>query len=411
MIECYFPSPRVRQRLCYGPLATHLDGFATLLASQGYSTLLAKEKLRRVAELSRWLQYRELALSTLDEAAIERFLVDHDRHPNGRGGRHACRKLLGYLRQLGWVASPGTNSDDSPLHRLEQEYARFLACERGLKPTTVSNYLPTVHRFLEEQCGEGALRLNALRSPDIDRFLLRYTPGLSRGRAKLVVTVLRSFFRFLCQHGHIASDLADAIPTVADWHLAGVPRSLAPAQVEALLAACDSQTSRGQRDYAILMLLARLGLRAGEVVALTLDDIDWDNGTLLVRGKGDRQEHLPLPQDVGKAIAEYLRSARPPCTSRQLFIRCRAPNCGFAGAAAIDTVVRRALARAGLNPAFKGAHLLRHSLATRMLGNGASLGEIGEILRHRHPETTQIYAKVDFNALRALAPPWPGATP
>jgi len=307
--------------------------------------------------------------------------------------------------------SPRKKIDDSQLQRLEHEYARFLACERGLKPTTVSNYVPTVRRFLEERFGASALSLESITPRDIDGFLLRHTPALSRGRAKLVVTVLRSFFRFLRQRGDIASDLAGAIPSVPDWHLTGLPRSLGTAQVERLLASCDCRTTIGQRDYAILLLLARLGLRAGEIVALTLDDVDGDNGTLLVRGKGDRQERLPLPQDVGKALAAYLRGARATCSSRQIFIRCRAPVAGFSGSAAIDDVVRRALLRAGLEPAFKSAHLLRHSLATRMLSNGASLEEIGEILRHRHPETTQIYAKVDFNALRKLAPPWPGATP
>ncbi len=206
----------------------------------------------------------------------------------------------------------------------------------------------------------------------------------------------------------MAMDLASAIPGIANWRLTHLPKALTAEQVESLLLCCDQSTATGQRDHAILLLLARLGLRAGEVVAMTLDDIQWETGLLTVRGKGLRHETLPLPQDVGEALAHYLRYRRPQCTTRRVFIRLRAPHQGFTTSAAICNVVRRALARAGLNPACKGAHLLRHSLATRMLSNGASLAEIGDILRHRQPQTTQIYAKVDVKALRTLAQPWPG---
>jgi site-specific recombinase XerD len=223
-----------------------------------------------------------------------------------------------------------------------------------------------------------------------------------------MVTSLRSFFRFLRQRGHLTTDLASAVPSVANWRLSHLPKSLAPEQVENLLASCDQSKTKGQRDYTILLLLARLGLRAGEVVAMTLDDLDWETGTLLVRGKGNRQERLPLPQDVGSAVVDYLRHGRPRCATRRLFVRLKAPLCGFSSSVAVGDVVRRALARSGLDPTFKGTHLFRHSLATRMLRGGASLGEIGDVLRHCRPETTQIYAKVDLGALRSLAPPWPG---
>jgi len=408
MIERLFPDQRIRQHLCSGPLASYLDGFATVLTTLGYAKSMVKEKLRRVADLSRWLQRRELAVTALDEQRVEQFLTDRRRHPTGRGGPQACRRFLSYLRQLGCIPPPREAIDDSPLQRIEHDFAHFLASERGLKPTTVINYVPTIHRFLEERYGAGALRFDELSYRDVHHFLLRRAPNVSRGRAKLIVTALRSFFGFLHQRGDITTNLAGAIPAAANWRLTGLPRSLTPEQVENLLASCDLHTPLGLRDYAILLLLARLGLRAGELVALTLDDLDWETGTLLVHGKGERQEHLPLPQDVGKALENYLCHARPQCSSRRVFIRCHAPLCGFSSSAAIDDVVRRALARTGLDPAFKGAHLLRHSLATRMLRNGASLAEIGEILRHRHPETTQIYAKVDLSALRALAPPWPG---
>ena len=194
---------------------------------------------------------------------------------------------------------------------------------------------------------------------------------------------------------------------VASWRLSQLPKSLPAAQVERLLACCDRSLPTGKRDYAILLLLARLGLRGGEVVAMTLEDLDWARGEMVVRGKGHRLERLPLPADVGAALACYLCDVRPVCATRRVFIRMQAPQQGLARTA-ICCIVRRALRRAGLNPEFKGAHLLRHSLATDLLRRGASLGEIGQLLRHRQPTTTQIYAKVDIAALRGIALPWPG---
>jgi site-specific recombinase XerD len=223
-----------------------------------------------------------------------------------------------------------------------------------------------------------------------------------------MVTSLRSFLRFLHHHGVVDIDLAGAVPGVANWRLSQLPATLSPQQVKRLLDCCDRSGATGSRDFAILLFLARLGLRAGEVVAMTLDDFDWQVGEFVVRGKGDRQERMPLPQDVGSALVHYLRQVRPACPTRRVFVRMKAPLCGFSGSAAICDVVRRALARAGFNPAFKGAHLLRHSLATNLLRDGASLDEIGQLLRHCQPDTTRIYAKVDIRALRAIAPPWPG---
>jgi site-specific recombinase XerD len=174
------------------------------------------------------------------------------------------------------------------------------------------------------------------------------------------------------------------------------------------LNSCDRNTALGKRNYAILLLLARLGLRAGEVVALTLEDLDWEAGLITVRGKGKRAAQLPLPVEGGTALADYLRQARPPCASRRVFIRAKAPRVGLANSIAICSLVERALQRAGMKSAYRGSHLFRHSLATQLLNQGASLGEIGELLRHRRPDTTAIYAKVDLSSLRAIALPWPG---
>jgi site-specific recombinase XerD len=272
----------------------------------------------------------------------------------------------------------------------------------------VAYYLDTVKRFLRERFGMQPLNLKALCPQDISRFMVQQARRYSPSHAKLVATALRSFFRFLLQRGMMTHDLAQAVPTVPNWRLSVLPKFMKAEDVDCLLRSVDRTTPQGQRDYAIVLLLARLGLRAAEVVALSLDDLDWDAGELLVRSKGVRYDRLPLPHEVGEALATYIRHGRPPVTTRRVFVRMRAPRRGFANSQGISTIVRRALERAGLNPALKGAHLLRHSLATQLLQNGASLTEIGELLRHQHIETTRLYAKVDQDALRALALPWPG---
>jgi site-specific recombinase XerD len=272
----------------------------------------------------------------------------------------------------------------------------------------VSDYTHTARDFLEDRFGGQALHLERLRSQDLHGFVLREVRRVSRTHGKGAVTALRSFLRFLLQRGAIHIDLALTLPGVASWRLSHLPKSLPPEQVERLLLCCDRSTPAGKRDYAILLLLARLGLRAGEVLAMTLEDLDWGRGEIVVRGKGQRLERLPLPAEVGKALACYLCDVRPACATRRVFIRMNAPQQGLASPVAICCIVRRALRRAGLDPDFKGAHLLRHSLATDLLRRGASLGEIGQLLRHRQPTTTQIYAKVDIAALRGIALPWPG---
>jgi site-specific recombinase XerD len=222
-----------------------------------------------------------------------------------------------------------------------------------------------------------------------------------------MVAALRSFFRFLFLHGPTESDLAGAIPTVPEWRLAEVPKYREPEEVERVVRAGQRDTAVARRDHAIVLLLARLGLRASEVIALELDEIDWRAGVLKVRGKGGSHDSLPLPADVGEALANYLRHHRPPCTTRRLFIRTKAPHRGLAHPSSLSTIVWRALKRAGLRPALMGAHVLRHSLATGMLRSGASLDEIGAVLRHRAANSTEIYAKVDVRGLRSLALPWP----
>ena len=342
----------------------------------------------------------------LDEARLKQFHT-HRRGSRRRGDVSTGHQLLAFLRRLGVVPASRQTVDRSVLGQLTRDYERFLSSERGLAPATLISYLPIVQRFLTAHFGNKALGLQDLQPQDLHRFILHQVPRCSRTYSKLMVTALRSFLRFLRQRGRIKTDLAGALFGVAQCRLSHLPKSLPPEQVERLLRCCDRSTAPGQRDYAILLLLARLGLRGGEVLGMTLDDLDWERGEILVRGKGQRLERLPLPKDVGTALVHYLREVRPTCSTRKVFIRLHAPHRGLRQTS-ICCVVRRALSRAGLNPDFKGAHLLRHSLATKMLRRGASLGEIGQLLRHRQPTTTQIYAKVDIKALRGIALPWMG---
>jgi integrase/recombinase XerD len=394
---------------CDGPLASHVQSFATQLSSQGYAQETIRAKCDLLTDLSRWLQRRQLPLEALDGDRLKQFLATRRRRDQLRRGDPATgRQLLQHLRDLGNVAAPVQTFDRSPQACLTRDFERFLYSERGLSRSTAVSYLVIVQRFLGERFGRNELHLEQLRPKDLHGFILRQIQRVSRTHGKAVVTALRAFLRWLLQRGAIGVDLADTLPGVATWRLSHLPKSLPAEQVERLLAGCDRSTATGKRDYAILLLLARLGLRGGEVVAMTLDDLDWERGEIVVRGKGQRLERLPLPAEVGAALACYLCDVRPACTTRRVFIRMLAPRQGLAGPVAICCIVRRALRRAGLDPDFKGAHLLRHSLATNLLRRGASLGEIGQLLRHRQPTTTQIYAKVDIAALRGIALPWPG---
>jgi len=229
--------------------------------------------------------------------------------------------------------------------------------------------------------------------------------------AKVATTALRSYLRYLHAGGEIQLDLVAAVPTVPNWSLSAIPRAIAPEHLQAVLAHCPRDTSVGRRDYAILMLLARLGLRSSEIVALTLESIDWEAGSIAVGGKGNQATSLPMPVEVGEAIADYLRHGLPPSSSRALFLRACAPIRGLGAQQTIATIVSAAIERAGIETRQRGSHQFRHALATDLLRHGATLNEIGSVLRHRHPKTTHLYAKVDFVALRPLSLPWPGGTP
>jgi site-specific recombinase XerD len=411
MLEHFIANRAAVQRLRSGVIGSHVDGFIEHLASLGYAPTTVRSQVGILGRVDRWMARRRLGVTDLSEPVLDRFLGARVRGPGvHRGEAATVRRFLAYLRGRGVTGPAVPVVDEAPLSLLQRQYERYLTTERGLAPATLTNYGGFFRRFLTERFGDGPLQLRALTAGDISTCVLRHAHEMSPGRAKLMVTALRSMFRFFLQRGTIDGDLAACVPAVADWRLATVPKYLRPEEIDRLLQACDRRTAVGRRDHAILLLLARLGLRAGEVVTVELDDIHWHAGEITVRGsKGLRHDRLPLPVDVGEALAAYVRTDRPRHAIRRVFLCARAPRRGFAGPGAVSTIVRRALDRAGLRPAVTGAHLLRHSLATRLLRAGASLSEIGEVLRHRAANTTEIYAKVDLAGLQALARPWPGS--
>ena len=388
-----------------GPLAPFAAGFASWLRSRAYSSSAAADRLYQFDQLSRWLEREGLGVGELTGEQAGRFAAA--RRAAGLVTWVSPRSLmlpLAYLRALGVAPASAPALAHGPLEELLEDYRRYLSIERGLSDHTVLDaYGPAARLFLAGREGPDGLGLGRLCAADVGSFLARECPKRSVSGARDLVCALRSLLRYLHLAGLTDAPLVWAVPSVADLRDRTLPRGLEPAAVKELLASCDRRTLVGRRDYAILLLLSRLGLRAAEVARLQLDDVDWRGGLLLVRGKGSRQDVLPLPVDVGEAIVSYLRR-RPRCECRALFLRVTAPRREL-NRSTIGWVVRAACDRAGL--ARVGAHRLRHTAATEMLRAGASLPEIGQVLRHREQKTTAIYAKVDRKALRALARPWP----
>lgn len=390
-----------------GPLAPYAAGFETWLRSRSYSSSAAANRLCQLDRLSRWLDRRRLTVGELSDARVAEFASS--RRDAGLVTWTTPQSValpLEYLREIGVMASPAATvaGASGPLEGLLADYGRFLRVERRLAEHTVRDaYVPAARLFLAGREGLDGLGLERLCAADVSMFLVAECPKCSVTGARDLASALRSFLRFLHLVGLIEAPLVWAVPSVADLRDRTLPRGLEPAAVRKLLASCDRRRTIGRRDHAILLLMSRLGLRRGEVAAIQLEDVDWRAGLLLVRGKGSRQDVLPLPVDVGEALVSYLRR-RPRCESRALFVRMTAPLQGLAPHT-VGWIVREACTRAGLPRV--GAHRLRHTAATEMLRQGASLAEIGQVLRHREQKTTAIYAKVDRNALRALARPWP----
>jgi integrase/recombinase XerD len=388
-----------------GPLVLYVDGFRQELSEQGYAVGTVDRNVRILAHLSCWMEDERVVLGELTPGRVQEFVAQR----RSEGYRDwlsvpAVGPLMGYLRRRGVVPEPEAAVPRGAVDWMLEEYSRYLVTERGLTPGVVRKYRLVARGFLTGFEQRGVLDLGGLSARAVADYVVAECARRSPGSAKWLVTALRSLLRYLFLAGCIDHQLALAVPTVANWGAGSLPRGITTEAVAALVASCDEDTVIGLRDRAILVLLARLGLRGGEVAALELGDLHWRAGEVSVPGKGARRDRLPLPTDVGEALVAYLQQGRPRVGCRKVFLRSFAPHVGLTGSA-VTGVVYRACRRAGLPRA--GAHRLRHSAATAMLAGGAGLVEVGQVLRHVRPETTSIYAKVDRIALGELARPWP----
>lgn len=392
------------RRLYSGPLSAYMDRIAAWYLDHGYARGYGMAGLKSVDRFGRWVERRGLQLRDIDEQLIDRYLLQlpPGSHP---GTRVALRRLLAVLREGG--ASPPPVVERGLVQILEDGFRHYLLDERGLARRTIEHYTEAAHIFLADLFGRDRRDPRDWTAADVLTFVRQHAQARRPVHMQHLCTGLRSFLRYLRYRGKTQRDLASSVPRIAHWRLATLPKSLSPEQVERVLVRCNRFTAVGRRNYAVLMLLVRLGLRADEVRSLTLEDIDWRAGQLTIRGKGRPPEPMPLPVDVGEALAAYLANGRPPSTSRAVFVRMIPPHTELKSDA-ITTIAAEAISEAGIDCPIKGAHVFRHTLATQMLRDGASLREIGQVLRHRDEDTTRIYAKVDLTRLRSLALPWPG---
>lgn len=389
-----------------GPLAAFAPGFRAELAAGGYSLSSAARHLWLMARMSVWLEATRLETGTLTSREVERFLRAH--HERGHWFPRSSRgliPLLTYLRRIGAVL-PEQAAVLSPAEQVLAHFGGYLASERGLRDETIAGYVHAARLFLDTVGYRHGRDLGQLTPGDVRQFLLAQCQRRSVGSVKCVVSGLRAWLRFLHVEGITAMSLSGSVPAVAGWAGTGLPRAIDSTSAQALVDSCDRRTGKGRRDVAVLLLMSRLGLRVGEVATLALADIDWCSGQIVVRGKANRIDRLPLPVDVGQALADYVQHGRPNVDHQELFLRVLAPHHALTTAAA-KSIVYRACARSGL-PALS-AHRLRHTVASELLRRGAGLPEIGQLLRHRSLASTAIYAKVDDAGLRHLARPWPGA--
>lgn len=382
-----------------------------MLRTTGYAQRTLDHKGWVVRAFLRWSRRKGIGLHELNEGHVAAFLSRSPRKREARVkfGQSVLRLLLQYLRQNAGVPGPPPSPSPSPVDVLVGRYVNYLRNDRGLAENSILVYAPFIRGLLIDQTSKtGGVSIKAFNAETIRGHLLSQAHDHSGEYTRLLATALRSFFRFLFLCGDLAMDFSMSVPTVRKCRKAALPTFLSPQEIDRVLAATDQSTDTGRRDYAVLLLLARLGLRAGEIVTLELDDIHWRSSEIIIRGKGRVIEALPLGADVGEALARYLQEDHSVRKSRRVFRRVYAPPVGLAGPAAVGHIVRLALARAGVQRSGRGAaHLFRHGLATQMIRKGASLAEISEVLRHRSLNSTAIYAQVSFDALRTVARPWP----
>lgn len=403
-----------RVRAIGGTSAEHLGSFVTWLGSQQYSAGCAYIVSRHALAFVRWCEGHSIDVEALTDDHIERFQRSRARRRSRRPEtrrqeRRALTLLLLFLRERGLCAPAAlcTTATD----RVFADFGQHLQRNQGLAVATVDTYTRLARQFLVWRFGQADVCLPDLRPSDSIEFIRQESRRMAPPAVKGVANGVRSFLRFCAFRGEVPAGLAASVPSVATWTTTPpIPKAIAAEHAQRAIDSCNRLTAIGLRDRAVLLLLARLGLRACEIIRLTLDDIDWDLAQLRIHGKGGRQDILPLPADVGSAIAAYLQHGRPTCEDRHLFLRSMAPIRGLLdGSDGVGSIVRYALERAKVDAPHRGSHQFRHALAARMLRQGASLPEIGQVLRHRSPQTTSIYAKVDLDALRAVVMAWPGS--
>jgi integrase/recombinase XerD len=411
MISDYFKAPSALERMRSGTVGPHVDGFATALAESGYSPHTIRDYVRTAVHLGRWADGRGIALTELDDGVLGSFRRHLSqcrcfKRSKGvfKGAATAAEQLLAYLRRCGAIAATKPAARIAAADGMSERFATWMLRHRGVAPSTMSRYQFALRPFLTE-LGEKPEAYDASR---IRAFIVKQLGTRGRGDCRSAVSAIRAFLRFLVADGRAAPGIEQCVPTVPQWRLSSLPRYLEAPAVERVVSSCDLTKAHGLRDHAILLLLARLGLRGGDILAMTVDDVDWKCGTLRVRGKGRRETLLPVPQDVGDAMLAYLERGRPRATIDRMFLTAFAPIRPFASPATVSDIVRVALLRAGIHDApSRGAHLLRHSAATAMLRAGSSLDTIATVLRHQSPDTTAHYAKVDVGMLREVAQAWP----
>jgi integrase/recombinase XerD len=406
----FFNDRRTIERMTEGVLGQYVSEYAAGLCADGYTRLSGRRILNSVVGFNSWLKRKRIASAQICDKHADMFLRFRRKGVSRpcTSASAALARWLKLLRAHDVIPEPVTPTP-MPVEKVVEDYHHYLLKERSLSWRTRMTYLPLARQFLLSKFGTDDIDLSRLRATDIINYVQQYAKGLSRTRVGLMRSTVRSFLQFVRYRGDLEVDLAAHVPSVAGWTLSSLPKSLPPGAVKQILARCPRTTAIGRRDYAILLLLARLGLRAAEVINLTLEDIEWESGRITIRGKMNRLDQLPLPADVGNAIAAYLKRGRPRTSStRRVFLIAKAPWTGFKDSALVGHIVSQALTRCGIDAPRRGAHIFRHTLACEMLRRGRSLSEIGKILRHRSPDTTAIYAKVDLLALQALALPWVG---
>lgn len=400
---------------CGTELGSIANDYVRYLSERGYAPQTISVYLEGFAHFTHWCSRRRLGLAGINEAAVNRFLHRHlprchcsRRCQRTRNSIHAAlAHLLVLLRRQGRIA-PKSSPDPVPIRAELDRFEHYLIQVCGLSPSTCRVRLHRVRAFLLDRFAAGRMRIRALRPTDVARFMRKYTEGWTPSSKRAVGDSLRSYFRFMAQRGEANASLSGAIPKVAQWRLERLPKGISTDQLARLLKAFDRNSTTGKRDYAITRCFVDLGLRTAEVARLRLDDIDWRQGQVQIHGKASRVDVLPLPSITGRAIVDYLRHGRPLSSSRALFMRHRPPLDAPATPCIVRGAVRYAAARCGLERCFRGPHMLRHTLAQRLVQGGTPFKEIADVLRHRSLDTTAIYAKTDFSALDRVALPWSG---